>query len=86
MDGGARGHHPGLLTVDLDKLTEQWAELSKWYGWRGEELTLDQWVEVYAQGVHVGDTYVRKGPTWFRVSTVLLGRDQAFGRYSKPMI
>jgi hypothetical protein len=62
------------------------SSLSKWYGWRGEELTLDQWVEVYARGVHVGDTYIRKGSKWFRVSTVLLGRDQAYGTFAKPMI
>jgi hypothetical protein len=72
--------------VELPELSRKLEGLTKWYGWRGEELTLEQWVEVYAQGVHVGDTYIHKGSKTFRVSTVLLGRDQAFGAYSKPMI
>jgi hypothetical protein len=72
--------------VELPELSRKLEGLTKWYGWRGEELTLEQWVEVYAQGVHVGDTYIHKGSKTFRVSTVLLGRDQAYGVFPKPMI
>lgn len=66
-----------------DRTLSSWM---KWYGWNGEELTIDEWIELAAQGRHVGDTYIRKGGTVFRVSTVLLGTDQAWGRYPKPMI
>ena len=57
-----------------------------WYGWEGEELTIEEWINLSMRGVHVGDTYIRKFGQVFRVSTVLLGKDQAWGRYPKPLI
>jgi hypothetical protein len=66
-----------------DRTLSSWMQ---WYGWQGQPITLEEWLDLAARGRHVGDTYIRKGGTMFRVSTVLLGTDQAWGQYDKPMI